>query len=146
MYKHILLPVDITQKTSWHGSLPVALKFCEVFDSYLHILTVIPDFGMSIVGNFFPDNYEARALDEAKAKLSEFIKSNIPQDIKVQKIVAVGTVYQEIINTAVHIEADLIVMNSHRPELKDYLLGPNTARVVRHGKTSVHVVRDFETD
>ena len=37
--------------------------------------------------------------------------------------------------------ADLIVMASHRPELKDYLLGPNSARVVRHAECSVLVVR-----
>jgi nucleotide-binding universal stress UspA family protein len=36
----------------------------------------------------------------------------------------------------------VIVLASHRPELKDYLLGPNAARVVRHAKCSVLVVRD----
>ena len=36
---------------------------------------------------------------------------------------------------------DLIVMASHRPELKDYLIGPNAARVVRHADCSVQVVR-----
>lgn len=38
--------------------------------------------------------------------------------------------------------ADLIVMASQRPELKDYLLGPNAARVVRHAEQSVLVVRE----
>ncbi len=33
-------------------------------------------------------------------------------------------------------------IGSHRPELKDYLLGPNAARVVRHANCSVLVVRD----
>ena len=37
---------------------------------------------------------------------------------------------------------DLIVMASHNPVLKDYLLGPNSARVVRHADCSVLVVRD----
>ncbi|MFQ5760821.1 MAG: universal stress protein, partial [Acidiferrobacterales bacterium] len=36
---------------------------------------------------------------------------------------------------------DLIVMASQRPELKDYLLGPNAARVVRHANCSVLVAR-----
>jgi nucleotide-binding universal stress UspA family protein len=36
----------------------------------------------------------------------------------------------------------MIVMASHRPELKDYLLGPNAARVVRHAECSVLVVRN----
>lgn len=33
-------------------------------------------------------------------------------------------------------------MAAHRPALKDYLLGPNAARVVRHSNCSVLVVRD----
>lgn len=37
---------------------------------------------------------------------------------------------------------DLIVLSSHRPEMRDYLIGPNAARVVRHAKQSVLVVRD----
>ena len=54
---------------------------------------------------------------------------------------ATGTAYEEILTTARSFGADLIVMASHRPELKDYLLGPNAARVVRHSDVSVLVVR-----
>ena len=38
--------------------------------------------------------------------------------------------------------AELIVMASHRPELRDYLIGPNAARVMRHADASVLVVRE----
>jgi len=40
------------------------------------------------------------------------------------------------------IDADLIVLGANRPDLKDYLLGPNASRVVRHSARSVLVVRD----
>ena len=43
--------------------------------------------------------------------------------------------------TANDIGAEMIVMASHRPEMKDFLLGPNAARVVRHAKRSVTVIR-----
>jgi len=33
-------------------------------------------------------------------------------------------------------------MASHRPQLADYLLGPNAARVLRHSKVTVMVVRE----
>jgi len=36
---------------------------------------------------------------------------------------------------------DLIIMASRRPELEDYLIGSNAARVVRHAHLSVLVVR-----
>ena len=37
---------------------------------------------------------------------------------------------------------ELIVIGSHRPEMQDYLLGPTAAKVVRHAKCSVLVVRE----
>ena len=39
-------------------------------------------------------------------------------------------------------EADLIVVGSHRPAMRDYLLGTNAARVVRHAHCSVLVARE----
>ena len=53
-----------------------------------------------------------------------------------------GTIYSEILKVAEDCSADLIIMASHRPELKDYMLGPNASRVVRHANCSVLVVRD----
>ena len=52
-----------------------------------------------------------------------------------------GRVYDQIIEAANRLNADAIVMGSHAPELSDYLLGPNAARVVRHARQSVFVVR-----
>jgi hypothetical protein len=46
-----------------------------------------------------------------------------------------GRVYDQIIAAADKLGvSDAIVMGSHRPELSDYLLGPNAARVVRHAQ------------
>jgi nucleotide-binding universal stress UspA family protein len=39
------------------------------------------------------------------------------------------------------VNADLIVMASHKPTVTDYLLGANAAHVVRHAGCSVMVVR-----
>ena len=37
---------------------------------------------------------------------------------------------------------DQIVIGAHRPAVSDFLLGPNTARIVRHAECSVNVVRN----
>ena len=39
------------------------------------------------------------------------------------------------------IGAELILIGAHSPELKDYLLGSNAARIVRHSPKSVLVLR-----
>jgi len=142
MYKDILLPIDLNHESSWRSALPVALAHCKAFGARLHVMTVVPEFGMSIVGNFFPEGFEKKHLENATKLLHEFVAKKIPADCKVQHIVAEGKAYKEILAMADEIKADLIIMGSHRPEMKDYLLGPNAERVVRHSPRSVLVVRD----
>jgi nucleotide-binding universal stress UspA family protein len=48
----------------------------------------------------------------------------------------------ETVKAAQTIKADLIVIGSHHPQLKDYLLGPNAAKVVRHPDRSAMVVTE----
>lgn len=139
MYKEILLSVDLEDDNSWRKALPTAVEYAKVFGSRIHVISVVPEFGL--VRQFFPDNYENQLKESIKDRLHEFTAEKIPADITVQHIIAHGTIYEEINKAAEKINADLIIMASHRPELGDYLLGPNAARVVRHSKRSVLVVR-----
>lgn len=139
MYKEILLSVDLEDENSWRKALPTAVEYARAFGSRIHVITVVPEFGL--VRQFFPDNYENQLKESVKAKLHEFTAERIPEGIPLQHIIAHGTIYEQINNTAEKINADLVIMASHRPELGDYLLGPNAARVVRHSKRSVLVVR-----
>ncbi len=142
MYQNILFPVDVTEQSSWQVALPVVLEMVQAFNAKLHVMTVVPDFGMSIVGQFFPGNAEDTLIKGATEALHKFTEEHIPSDVTVRHVITQGTVYECIIDTADRVDADLIVMAAHRPELKDYLLGPNAARVVRHSSRSVLVVRN----
>jgi len=142
MFNTILLPIDLNHESSWVKALPTALEFARASGGSLHILTVVPDFGMSIVDQFFPEGYEKKMADKVLQKLHDFVDANVPAEMKVQHIVGQGSVYEVILSIAAKITADVIVMGAHRPELKDYMLGPNAARVVRHASCSVMVVRD----
>lgn len=142
MYQRILLTVDPGDASSWRKALPVAVALCRAFDASLHLLTVVPDFGMTVVAQYFPEDFETKAAEAAKAELHALSKAQVPADIECQHIVAHGTVYEEILRVGQDIGADLIVMASHRPELKDYMIGPNASRVVRHAECSVLVVRE----
>ena len=141
MYNTIILPVDLNDSASWEKALPAAVELCGAHGAKLHLMTVVPDFGMAIVGSFFPEGYEKQAVAEADKALNEFSAKNIPGETESVCNVCYGAVYEEIIATAGRIGADLIVMAAHRPGKADYLLGPNAARVVRHAACSVLVVR-----
>ena len=147
MTKPILLSIDLNQESSWKHAVPVAINLAranpagtgKIVD--LHVLSVIPDYGMSVVGSFFPADYAKQSLSEMEKLLAKFVADNFPDDLDVSAHVHHGTIYKEILSLADEIDCSLIVMASHRPETKDYLLGPNAARVVRHARQSVYVVR-----
>ena len=142
MFENILVSIDLTDESSWEKSVPTAVELCQASGARLNLLTVIPDFGMSIVSQHFPKDFAENALAETRTKLGVFASEHIPDGIKKTLLVAQGTIYEEIIKTGTEISADLVIVASHRPSLKDFLLGPNSSRVVRHFNRSVLVVRD----
>ena len=142
MYKDILLTVDLNDEASWVKALPAAVAQAKASGATLHVATVVPDFGMPVVRGFFPDGFEDKVMTEVTGNLKAFCDEKLPSDISAKMIVRYGNVYQQILEIAEEIGCGLIVLGAHRPELKDYLLGPNAARVVRHANCSVLVVRN----
>ena len=141
MSKCILVPVDLGEPDSLTKALPVAEALAKAEGAKLHVLYVMPDYNMPIVGSYFPKDREQEVLEEAQAALSEALGKAVSDPSSVKGHVAHGTIYSEILRVADELGADLIVMMAHRPALKDYLLGPNAARVARHASQSVYLVR-----
>ena len=142
MYKHILVAVDLGHTNSWKRAFPIAEMMAKASGAKLSIMTVVPNFGMSVVGSFFPKDFEEKALEQAKTQLEETVSANVDESLVETVHVAHGTIYEEIIHVADKLETDLIILSSHRPELKDYLLGPNAARVARHANQSILILRE----
>ena len=117
-----------------------ALELLDKGDT-LNVVCVVPEFGTGVVGSFFPDGYEKTALQKTKEALHEFTDKHVPKGTRLQHIISHGNIYEEIIEAANKVGADVIVIGSQRPKLRDFLLGPNAARVVRHAEQSVVVVR-----
>ncbi len=140
MSRNILLPIDLDDPDSWKRSLPEALYLLGDGGT-LHVASVLPDFGMSQVSSYFTKDYEKDALTAFGQALSDWTTQNVPEGVDVHPHVLHGTIYDEILRAAERLGVDTIVIGSHRPALKDYLLGPNAARVVRHADCSVYVVR-----
>lgn len=143
MFKHILVPVDLNDETSWEKPVPTAVEMCRTFGAALHLMTVVPEIGLhTAVTQYFPGDYEEKIKRQVHDDLHAFSTKHIPQGLRVQHIITYGKIYKEILDVAKHVKADLVIMGAHHPELEDYLLGPNAARVVRHATCSVMVVRD----
>ncbi|MCW4149651.1 universal stress protein [Halomonas sp. 18H] len=142
MYSKILLPVDLNEQASWSKALPTALTLCRSFGASLHVVTVLPDVQMPMVGGFFPPDYASKAQEAVSEAQHEFIRDNVPDDIQVQSVIVEGSPWEAIIQASRKVDADLIVMASHtKRKFVDYVLGPNAEHVVHHSKVSVMIVR-----
>ena len=139
MSQTILLPVDLSHAPTWENALPRALDLST--GGVLHVLTVIPDFGMSMVGGYFKSNFLDQALHDVGEALSDWVRAHIPDAQEVHPHVTHGRIYDEIIRVAAKLDVDTIVMGADKPDVSQYLLGPNAARVVRHAPQSVFIVR-----
>ncbi len=142
MYEKILLAVDLAEESSWRKALPAAVEACRSSGAVLHLMSVVPDYGSPAVAQYFPADFEERMIAECTRELAALAAKSVPKGVTVEILVVYGGIYEKILETADAIGVDLIVVASQRPELKDYLLGPNAARVVRHASQSVLVVRD----
>lgn len=141
MTKRVLLALDIADEASAVHLLRVAEAQASLLSAELHALLVVPTYNMPIVGSYFRPADEKGVLERARDALRDFLGTHAADPSGVKGHIAHGTIYDEIMSVANRIDSHVIVLGAHRPELSDYLLGPNAARVVRHARQSVYVVR-----
>ena len=139
----VLCALDVGHPEIEERVLTRAAQLAKLDDARLDVITVVPDYGNSWVGSHFEENFHEKALTAARDGLVKLVNDTLGAEAnaEVRHIVATGTVYEEVLRTAEADGSTLIVIGSHRPALRDYLLGPNAARVVRHAQCSVYVVR-----
>jgi nucleotide-binding universal stress UspA family protein len=143
MIRSVLCAIDAGKPDSDAEVLRQAGRLADLDGAQLDVVTVLPDYGESFVGSFFEPEHHEQAVEAARNALQQLGDTvlGVERNAKVRHVVATGTAYQEILHAAGSAGSDLIVIGAHRPDLKDYLLGPNAARVVRHSTVSVYVVR-----
>ncbi len=141
MTNTVLAAIDLTHPEDQKGVLEKARQLAEIEGAPLAVVTVLPDYRMSIVGSYFPEDHTHQMVEETQGRLHEFIQETIGHDDEVKHVVRMGTAYEEILETAKELDAGLIVVGAHKPDMMDYLIGPNANRVARHAKCSVHIVR-----
>lgn len=140
MYSSILVAVDLDEPSSWKKSVPAALALGRCFNAKMALVYVVPEATLVLQAQWSAPAVR-HILDSARTRLAEWA-DELVEDARVEKYVASGSVYRGILEAAEHYGSDLIVLASHRPEMKDYLIGANASRVVRHARCSVMVVRD----
>lgn len=141
MTKRILCAVDLTHQDDAEAIVAEAGRIAELEKAELSLVTVLPDYGSSFVGSFFKAGTLKEASSSALEALHKMADKVLPGHGPVQCIVEIGNAYEEVLDAANKSGADLIMVGAHRPDFADRIIGPNAARIVRHAKVSVLVVR-----
>ena len=144
MFNNIVVAIDLNDETSWRKPLVSAVELARKFGARLHVLTVVREIEAILQAKTSPLAYELIAADQ-ESQLARLVRQVGAGDLHPELLVAHGaSIYAEILGVAEEAGADLIVVGSHRPAMKDYLLGTNASRVVRHARCSVLVARERE--
>ena len=140
MYDTILAPIDISQSDQGNKTLARAAELALGTGAKLCLVTVLSDVP-NLVAMHLPRDYAERARRDAEAKLDAAAEAHGLEQGHYMHIVRHGHIYREILAAAEEVHADLIVIASHQPDASDYLLGSVAAKVVRHARCSVLVLR-----
>lgn len=136
MYKTILAPIDMAHIAKGKAVLEIAAAQADK-DAHIILLNVvekIPDWAAVEL----PSGILEKSVRASQDRL-ETIASASGLDMEV--VVRMGHSHKTILDVAEEKEVELIIIGSHQPGTQDYILGSTAAKVVRHAKCSVLVVR-----
>jgi len=136
MYKTILVPVDMSHIEEGKSTIEIAKKHSDQDTRIvlLHVIEEPPKWAQAQL----PDDLLENSRRSIKAEIQSIADaSSVSADVEIHS----GHPYKSILDKAEELDADLIIIASHKPGFQDYLLGSTAAKVVRHAPCSVLVVR-----
>ncbi len=135
MYKNILVPVSFEADRNAQGAMEIAKALRAEGGSItcLHVMEQLPKYATQ----YLTDAH----LQAARDDVYEGVKALVDGVENAAAVVVEGHSSRTILDFAQTHEVDLIIVASHQPGMQDYLLGSTAAKVVRHAKCAVHVLR-----
>ncbi|MBB3810031.1 universal stress protein [Pseudochelatococcus contaminans] len=141
MFKKILVPVDLADLEIARQAVTRAAALARESGGTVRLIYIRSILPVSFV-EFVPPNFDEEQARLAAEELAEFAKEVALPPERVSTVVRIGAVYNEVLEEAAEIGADLIVVSSHQPGVSTYLIGSNAATIVRHATSSVLVLRE----
>ena len=134
MYKNILVPMALD-----HGIGEKTIAIARTLLSEGGTITAlhVHEAPQNSVRAYVDDAVIKSGYDRAKAGLEERVAA-MPG---VTAMIVQGHSGRTIVDVATDMNADCVVLGSHKPGLINYLLGSTAARVVQHAPCAVHVAR-----
>lgn len=138
MFKHILVPVDLSEKDKLKRAIEVATDQAKHFEAKLTLVSVVG--GLQARVSNSPAKYAGLLAEFAESVSATYgvnVDSNI-YEVPDPSVQLDGKLLKIIEETGI----DLIIMASHQPGWAEYLINSHGGRVASHAPISVFVVRD----
>lgn len=135
MYNHILVPVAYEPGRPVGKALDIAQRLAGdgARITLMHVMEEPPAFAL----DYMPAGWREDMRSAIEADLSE--RAAALDNVGV--VVAEGQAGRTLLEWAGAEGVDCIVIASHQPGLRDYLMGSTAAWVVRHAACAIHVLR-----
>jgi nucleotide-binding universal stress UspA family protein len=140
MYHRILVPIDLADPNLAKPAIESAVMMADASDGVLRLINVLPMMPV-MLAEYVPPDFDMQQRASAEEALKIVSKETSLPPARVSAIVRQGVIYHEILDEAKKMNADLIVMSSHRTGMRTYFLGSEAGHVVRYATCSVLVVR-----
>jgi nucleotide-binding universal stress UspA family protein len=143
MYKNILVPIDLGDAELAKPAIATAVMMAGLSAGTVRLVNVLP-LTPVMLAEYVPPDFETQQRKASEDALAIIRNESGLDASRISSVVRQGGTYQEILEEANAMGADLIVMSSHRPPragLRTYFLGSSAGHVVRYAKCSVLVVR-----
>lgn len=141
MYQRILVPIDLADPNLARPAIDTAVMMSNASTGgTLRLINVIPMTPV-MLAEYVPPDFDAQQRTSAEEALRIVAKETGIPAARVSTVVRQGGIYHEILEEAKAMNADLIVMSSHRTGVRTYFLGSQAGHVVRYATCSVLVVR-----
>lgn len=135
MFNKVLVPVDISHLERVDAMISAARVLSPNGEIILmNAVETVPAYVQAEI----PVNFIAETIERSKEQLEKLAKK---VKGKVSTEIGEGHAASAILNLADEQKVDAIVIASHKPGWQDYLIGSTAARVVRHAKCNVMVMR-----
>lgn len=140
MFTSILVPIDLADSNLAKPAIATAAALANTYNAKVRLLNVL-SITPVMLAEYVPANFDVQQRQSCEEAIAIVAHESGIDPARVSSAVRQGGIYHEILEEAAAINADLIVMSSHRPAMKTYFLGSNAGHVVRYAKCSVLVVR-----
>ena len=140
MFKHILVPVDLAHPELAKPAIDTAVGLARLSSGSVRLVNVLPMTPV-MLAEYVPADFDAQQRATSEEALTIVARESGIEASRISAAVRQGGIYHEVIEEAKAMPADLIVMGSHRPDMRTYFLGSNAGHVVRYAICSVLVVR-----